>query len=519
MAKSVLQMILQGTDALATKEYYSAIAAGLGGTEVGKGTGKVFRSKLLNKSVHSMSIEDVEVFMKQHLKDRYEPSLSKTLFAEYIKEAMSSGLLIHKQTIYTVSSDMHPNTLKNFELFINHKPITPNALNSIINSIPNVDSFKLLQKIVAKAHKNIPKTEDNRIFEFINSGTDIGHVKSNIQYLSDFGVASGILTGTPSDIGKLYDDLEDPQLKAAMFSRYKQELLDTRSALGDDVSTDIFNTIYDSQLELLRYFKNKDTFSGSIKLTLTRRGAARSTDLNALKRIVQKTIVKVAPQNSALNQKIGREIEAFYRTHLPKFYRAFFDSWTKKVEDQGVLDIKGSKSIRQFISDQVADIITIGTSKQTQKLSTVVKSNTAKKSKGGKSVKKSSGHKGRVSNKKGTTKLATLRNATGQFTSIVNVERLLTARLTETIKQNMTPPALVNRTGRFAESVELKSVQRDQRSGAITAFLTYMKYPYATFEPGGRQGSSQRSPTKLIDRSVREIAKDLVTERMRVVVV
>ena len=81
----------------------------------------------------------------------------------------------------------------------------------------------------------------------------------------------------------------------------------------------------------------------------------------------------------------------------------------------------------------------------------------------------------------------------------------------------MVKPRLVNRTGRFADSVKLEGLAN--RDGEITAFLSYMKYPYATFEPGNRQGSESRSPAKLIDVSVREIAKTMVTNRLKTVIV
>lgn len=112
-----------------------------------------------------------------------------------------------------------------------------------------------------------------------------------------------------------------------------------------------------------------------------------------------------------------------------------------------------------------------------------------------------------------------LRGIKGNFTSTVNIEKLIKSLLFETIKKNMASPALNYRTGRFARSVELKNLVYDNRSNQLTAFLTYMKYPYATFEPGGRMGSIDRSPTLLLDRSIREIAKSLTSARMKTVLV
>lgn len=120
-----------------------------------------------------------------------------------------------------------------------------------------------------------------------------------------------------------------------------------------------------------------------------------------------------------------------------------------------------------------------------------------------------------------TTKLVPfrLRSAKGSFQSVANLEALIRMSLYETIKKNMREPALTFQTGRFAESVELKSISYDNRAGAVTAFLTYMKYPYATFEPTGDRGSIDRSPSSLIVRSVREIATKLTKARMQAIII
>jgi hypothetical protein len=119
----------------------------------------------------------------------------------------------------------------------------------------------------------------------------------------------------------------------------------------------------------------------------------------------------------------------------------------------------------------------------------------------------------------GTIKTSRLRSTSGAFQSVTGLQAILASRLQEVIRKNMAPPALTYQTGRFAESVKLNSVQFDNRQNAITAFLSYMKYPYATFEVGGRQGSIDKSPYALIDRSVREIAAQLTKSRMRTIVV
>jgi hypothetical protein len=109
-----------------------------------------------------------------------------------------------------------------------------------------------------------------------------------------------------------------------------------------------------------------------------------------------------------------------------------------------------------------------------------------------------------------------LRNLQGRFTSTANLQVLLNVQLQQQIKDNMTRPALQNQTGRFAESVKVERMSQS-REGMITAFYSYMKSPYQTFEPGFKQGSAARNPKTLISKSIREIASGLVGNRLRAV--
>jgi len=81
----------------------------------------------------------------------------------------------------------------------------------------------------------------------------------------------------------------------------------------------------------------------------------------------------------------------------------------------------------------------------------------------------------------------------------------LNDKLPQQVAQNMKSPRLVYRTGRFAESARVTDVTYTPQ-GYPSIGYTYMKYPYQTFEPGFAQGSEDRDPRKLIDRSIRELA-------------
>tara|TARA_R110002073_G_scaffold119589_2_gene260949 strand:- start:418 stop:867 length:450 start_codon:yes stop_codon:yes gene_type:complete len=106
------------------------------------------------------------------------------------------------------------------------------------------------------------------------------------------------------------------------------------------------------------------------------------------------------------------------------------------------------------------------------------------------------------------------RTSGGKFTSAMNIQAILNARIKEQVQDNMGKGgALVNRTGRFAESVSVAKVMQS-RQGTLTAYYTYMKAPYQTFERGFAQGSMRRDPRNLIASSIREIARETLSHKI-----
>ena len=72
----------------------------------------------------------------------------------------------------------------------------------------------------------------------------------------------------------------------------------------------------------------------------------------------------------------------------------------------------------------------------------------------------------------------------------------------------MNSPALVNRTGRFAESVKITDIVKT-RKGYPSIGYTYQRDPYQVFEEGvgtAPWANGKRDPRALIDKSIREIA-------------
>ena len=114
-----------------------------------------------------------------------------------------------------------------------------------------------------------------------------------------------------------------------------------------------------------------------------------------------------------------------------------------------------------------------------------------------------------------------VRTKKGQFTSLTSIQNLINSKLAEQIKRNMgdgsSKSVLNYRTGRFASSAQVERLTMS-KEGMITAFYSYMKSPYQTFERGFKQGSPvSRDPKLLIGKSIREIAAASMANRLRAV--
>lgn len=113
--------------------------------------------------------------------------------------------------------------------------------------------------------------------------------------------------------------------------------------------------------------------------------------------------------------------------------------------------------------------------------------------------------------KKGGTRRSKVRNSTRvgaarqqHLSSPLALKNLINSVLPQTVAMKMQPPHLRYRTGRFANSARVTQVMQGPRGG-LQADYTYMRDPYGTFEPGGKQGSTMRDPRVIIGQSIREI--------------
>lgn len=100
---------------------------------------------------------------------------------------------------------------------------------------------------------------------------------------------------------------------------------------------------------------------------------------------------------------------------------------------------------------------------------------------------------------------------------------LLNAQINRFVQLNMGKGAAKNklnyRTGRFADSVKIVDVAHTLKGSGKDELLidyAYQENPYNVFAPGGRLYTTGRDPSRLINASIRQLARAIVTDRFRI---
>lgn len=338
-------------------------------------------------------------------------------------------------------------------------------------------------------------------------GLDVGHYHSNI--ISAYGavIFNSIRRGKSLDISSdavreeidsLYNKLNDPSIASALMER-----------LGIN-DRELFNACVNATIGF-----TKSIVNNKLEVILK---AEPKLDSTVIRKIASQVLDKTFPEFSASNQQKGASLEKAISSHLSKATSGYFLQLMNEIAIGKHLDLlnqHSSKSVLELVEGHVINVLT---GKQVKPIKTNISVTTKKSTSINMpiSIPKPKGNTKNIS-KLTVPKLPTLRTPKGKFTSLTSLQVLIKASLSPVLLKNMERPNLHNQTSRFRNSVELNSLVR-QRDGTLTAFLSYMKYPYATFEKGGKQGRKGYYPTRLIDQSVREIASKLVKERLRVVV-
>ena len=103
----------------------------------------------------------------------------------------------------------------------------------------------------------------------------------------------------------------------------------------------------------------------------------------------------------------------------------------------------------------------------------------------------------------------------GIASDMLRMIAMINKQLPDVVRKNMNAPALQNRSGRFVDSVEVTEVVQTPK-GFPSIGYKYAKNPYQVYEMGAGSApwaTPERDPRKLIDASIREIARKLAIGR------
>lgn len=207
--------------------------------------------------------------------------------------------------------------------------------------------------------------------------------------------------------------------------------------------------------------------------------------------------ITVQDQSRSANRSKGTEQKAWVQAHTRAINR-FLDSnidWANQ---------KGSRSKNEIILSQLLGAAVSKGGKTKAKLSK--KQSPTKASQLLKSKKNKAVYSHTQINSFGPIQQQ------ADWSSLIGI---INAKLTQTVINNMSQPALVNRTGRFASSTRVIGVQSSPQGFPVFVF-DYMRQPYDVFDrslgalPWNTPG---RDPKTLIAKSVRQIVSQLATGR------
>lgn len=406
--------------------------------------------------------------------------------------------------------------------------ITKDTVKDLIVQFHGIEDPKLLQELTdtyfgAFKSKNIGVAVQRKK---ITVGEGIPAVYfPNISFDSITKLVNNVMNIKSGELQKYYE-------KGHVIGLTSELLTVTRTRISKvDTTGSVGKSFLLSQLDkVISYYKRLDLASANLR-------PAENVKLYATfnKRIDKNgsTRYLVELQPKAANQESAREVQSTLGTIRKLFSPGnitekavleLIDQLQEKVSDpkfqQDLLEMRSSPSFMDMLAESLVN--TLSGKKKTIAYS----ANNVYV--GNKKVKTPNLTKVRQEYKNKIAQAQTLKNKLNKsvpktapvfYNYLTSLQALLNAGLSEQIKKNMGEgnrrDVLNLRTGRFAESAKVERLS-ESRAGMISVFYSYMKNPYQTFEPGFKQGSpASRNPKLLIAKSIREIAGQMVANRLR----
>jgi hypothetical protein len=221
--------------------------------------------------------------------------------------------------------------------------------------------------------------------------------------------------------------------------------------------------------------------------------------------------------NTLRTQELSRIKAYIGDTILPTIAEQAKNKFKGGLLDDASLNTGASPSLSEYLNSLLVENLKGNKSPRVVKTSTAsakgkVKTHALVKSNAKATVKAKSG---------GLKVDAGKADTTQDIFNLFSLTNIINSQLQDVISANMGDGSSRNvlnyRTGRFASTVKVEQLTTS-REGMITAFYSYMKNPYATFSAGGRQSRpASRDPKLLISKSIREIAQQVVSNKLRAV--
>ena len=210
----------------------------------------------------------------------------------------------------------------------------------------------------------------------------------------------------------------------------------------------------------------------------------------------------------------NRGIDAREEKLILEIVRKFF---TDAIGADALINLEGSRSLKDKVeASLVLPFAELASKNKNVRLKTSAKmtaSDNGRKKAPSKILAAGTGAVAK--NRKGPKKSFDKKSSSNTQRSMFSIMAIINKKLPTTLQKNMREPALVNRTGRFANSVRIMEVV-ETRKGFPSFGYTYDKQPYQVFEVGeGRApwATEDRDPRRLIDSSIREIAAEMALGR------
>lgn len=377
----------------------------------------------------------------------------------------------------------------------------------------NTTVASYLQQIAADAGTEDAGNISQTVLEQISKRKyDKGHV---------YGWANTLLQRTKGSIGEA---LKDPSRRVPAVQLEKE-----LTAL---------NQFIDTLLDILEEY---DEASSDIKGLKTKLGAKyRKTDSSWLiewqgsaeqQAAGSRVAAVVGRENTGIRaflKQVGYSNQSLVEKALDSMVQGFVKQGLLSEGSQSLVELESSPKIVKLIEDRLVATISGKKRKLKNEYSGTIGNLpelTARKiigaDKAKADIRRAKAELKSLKQKANKTKQQVKKQALPKTVNLVNLLAILNSQIQDVVSANMgdgTRKDILNyRTGRFASTVNIDHLTMG-REGLISVFYSYMKNPYATFSAGGKQDKPKtRDPKLLIGKSIRDIASQVVDNKLRAI--